>query len=344
MNHKVGSSDLTVPALGLGTGPLGGMVPFTDKQADAVLDQAWRSGLRLFDTAPWYGNTQSEHRVGRFLRNRPREDFVLTTKVGRVMKRPDLDYDFDKSPWRKRWPGGLPFVPHFDYGADQIRRSYEDSLSRLGLPRVDGLAIHDLDLGHRKTEAEVDRGFAQLDQGGGYAVLDELKRSGEIGAIGAGINRLGYIPRFLEHFDMDYFILAGPYTLLDQEALASELALCDKRGASVIIGSPFASGILATGVVAEALHRYAPAEAEIRERVARIQAVCAAFDVPLTAAALQFPMAHPAVISIIPGADSADHVVANCRAFDVKIPGALWTELKAQGLIVDEAPVPAGRD
>ncbi|WP_421726173.1 aldo/keto reductase [Bauldia sp.] len=339
--QRVGASELTVPTLGLGTGPLGGMkASVNDAQSDSVLDQAWVSGIRFFDTAPWYGTTQSEHRLGRYLRNKPRDEFVVTTKVGRVFKRPDRGFDFERSQWRERWPGGLPFVPHFDYSAGPILRSWEDSLQRLGLPRVDGLAIHDLDPRHRKTDAGVDGGFRQLDQEGGFAALQDLKRSGEIAAIGAGINLPGLIPRFLEHFDIDYFVLAMPYTLLDQQALAEELPLCEARGASVIIGAPFASGILATGTTAEATYQYKRADEPVRERVRAIETVCDAFDVPIAAAALQFPVAHPAVVSVIPGADTANHVQANVAAFGIEIPSELWAALKEKGLIAADAPVP----
>ncbi|MEM7023997.1 MAG: aldo/keto reductase [Pseudomonadota bacterium] len=338
----VGSSNLTLPPLGLGTAPIGGLHADTsDDDSRAVLEQAWQEGIRYFDTAPWYGNTQSEHRLGAFLRKQPRDDFVVATKVGRLYRRPERDFDFEASAWRQRWPGGLPFVPHFDYSYDQILRSYEDSLARLGLNRVDALTIHDLDIRHQKTEEAIARGFEQLSEGGGFKALEELKRSGEIRAIGAGINLPGYIPRFLERFDLDYFLLAMPYTLIGQEALAEELPLCQQRGASVIIGAPFASGILATGAVEGATYRYVAAPQQILDKVARIEAVCASFDVPLTAAALQFPLGHETVVSVIPGADGPAHVSANVAATGHPIPAAFWSELKAQGLIDPDAPVPS---
>lgn len=333
---------LRLPEFGLGTGPLGGLrADLTDADAHAVLDRAWQEGVRYFDTAPWYGNTQSEHRVGAFLRNKPRGEFVLTTKVGRVYRRPPSEAAFEASAWRQRWPGGLPFEPHFDFTADQIRRSYEDSLNRLGLTRVDALTIHDLDIRHQRTEAGIDQGFRQLTDGGGYRVLDDLKRSGEIRAIGVGINLAGSIPRFLAHFDVDYFLVAMPYTLVDQEALATELPLCRQHGSNVIIGAPFASGILATGATPDARYRYAPADAAILDTVARIETVCQAHAVPLAAAALQFPLAHPAVVSVIPGAETPQHVSANLAAMRHPIPAGFWADLQGQGLIDPLAPVPA---
>lgn len=339
--QTVGSSDLQLPELGLGTGPLGGLTTeMTNADARAVMDRAWQDGIRYFDTAPWYGNTQSEHRVGAFLREKPRSAYAITTKVGRVYKRPALDFDFEASAWRQRWPGGLPFVPHFDYTFDHIYRSYEDSLARLGLNQVDALTIHDLDIRHHKTQGAIDRGFDQLSSGGGYQALQELKRAGEIEAIGAGINLPGSIPRFLEHFDLDYFIVAMPYTLLDQDALAHELPLCDQHNASVIIGAPFASGILATGATNNARYAYAAADQPIVDKVTRIAAICASSGVSLPAAALQFPLAHPAVISVIPGADSPEHVSANVSAAKQAIPPQFWTELKANSLLDPSAPVP----
>lgn len=337
----IGNTDLEVPQLGLGTAPLGGMQEaYTNADAHDVLAAAWEEGIRFFDTAPWYGTTQSEHRVGAFLRDKPRDEFVLTTKVGRVFKRPDSAVDFEASQWRRRWPGGLPFVPHFDYSADWIQRSYEDSLTRLGLNRVDALAIHDLDQRHHGDVSGVDVGFRQLLDEGGFDALSSLKKSGEIGAIGVGINLFGSIPRFVENFDIDYFIVAMPYTLLDQDALDTELAMCIERNISVIIGAPYASGILATGAVEGATYRYAPAPHDVIQKVQKIEAVCRRHGVSLGSAALQLPMAHPAVASIIPGADIAAHVRLNMQAVRMRIPGGFWQELKSQKLIDESAPVP----
>ncbi len=337
---KIGRSDLELPPLGFGGGPLGGLDPqLTDAMAAAVLDAAWSEGLRHFDTAPWYGNTQSEHRLGRFLREKPRRHFTLTTKVGRIYRRPDRDFAFEASPWHRRWPGGLPFVPQFDYSHDGIMRSYEDSLTRLGLTRVDGLAIHDLDLRHHTTPEAVAAGFAQL-EAGGYRALRELKESGEISAIGAGINMPGLIPRFLKRFEIDYFILAMPYTLLDQDAVREELPLCRQHGSSVIIGAPFASGILATGAVAGARYGYRPASQAVLDSVARIERICDAHHVSLAAAALQFPLAHPVVAATIPGAETVDQVRANAASFREVIPAGFWRDLVEEDLLADGVPVP----
>lgn len=336
-------ADFDFPRAGFGCASLAGSRFAVDaRTAETVLEEAWRLGMRWFDTAPWYGNTLSEHRTGAFLRDRPRDEFILTTKVGRLYDRLPSDYDFENSRAGKRWPGGLRMVPRFDYTYDGILRSYEDSIQRLGINRFDGLAIHDLDSRHHGEEA-FRAGLDALSEGGGYRALDELKGAGEISAIGVGINLAGFVPHFLERFPIDYFIVAMPYTLLDQAALADEFPLCEQHGSKVIVGAPFASGILATGAEPGARHAYQPASADILARVSAIEAVCARHNVPLPAAALQFPLAHPVVAAVLFGADSPAQVAANIGALDLKIPAAFWAELKSAGLIVPDAPV-AGAD
>lgn len=338
----VGRSGLEVTALGFGGGTLGDPYETTDDdQADATLALAYDAGVRYFDTAPWYGNTKSEHRVGRFLRRQPRQTFTLSTKVGRIYSRPADPSAFAGSPWAARWRGGLSFDLRFDYTAAGVVRSYEDSLQRLGLNTVDALAIHDLDLKHQKSEAGVVAAFRQLDAGGGFAALADLKRQGAIRAIGAGVNHLGMIPRFLADFDMDYFLLAMPYTLLDQGALDEELPLCERHGVDIIIGAVFASGILATGARPGSRYGYRPAEAPVLERVRRMEAICVRHGVSLAAAALQFPLAHPQVVSVIPGPGSPEEMRQNLEALKTPIPADLWAELKQESLIREDAPTPA---
>lgn len=331
----LGRSTLAVPALGLGTVFLGDPDELIDEaRAEATLAAAWDAGVRYFDTAPWYGNTLAEHRLGRFLWRRPRDEFVLATKVGRLYRRPTDPAHFAF----QRWKGGLMFEPYFDYTREGVLRSYEHSLQRLGVNRVDMLTVHDLDARHQKDEATVAARLVELEAGGGFAALEELKRAGDIRAIGAGINHTGMIPRFLERFAMDYFLVAMPYTLLEQEALATELPQCLERGAGVVIGAPFASGILATGAVPGARYRYAPASPEVMERVKRIEALCAAHGVPLAAAALQFPLFHPAVAAVIPGANRPEEVAANAAHLGRAIPAAFWRALKEAGLLAAGAP------
>ncbi len=337
----VGKTAFQVTRLGFGGGTLGDPDEvIEDAEADATLRVAYDSGVAYFDTAPWYGNTKSEHRIGRFLRSRPRDTFTLSTKVGRVYFRPENTNAFATSPWAARWRGGLSFDLRFDYTAEGITRSYEDSLQRLGLNRVDALSIHDLDFKHQKNEEGVERGFRQLTDGGGFSVLEAMKNRGEISAIGAGVNHVGMIPRFLEHFDMDYFLIAMPYTLLDQSALDDELPLCRQRGISIIIGAVFASGILATGGRPGAFYGYQPADATAIEKVRRMETVCRRHAVPLGAAALQFPLAHPQVVSVIPGANAPEQVKQNLDHMNHPIPRDLWAELKEDSLLRKDAPTP----
>lgn len=339
--QRVASTGLSLPPMGQGCGTLGDPdTVLTEEQAELTLEAAWDGGLRYFDTAPWYGNTKSEHRVGHFLRQRPRQDFVITTKVGRVYHRPENPESFGSSPWMARWRGGLPFDLRFDYTRDGILRSYEDSLMRLGLNTVDALAIHDLDLKHQKTEENVLRALDDLSERGGYQALRDLKDQSEIKAIGAGINHTGMIRLFLERFDIDYFLVAMPYTLLDQPALDEDFVLCLERGASVVIGAVYASGILATGTGGNTSYGYQEAPPDVVERFRNIEALCARFDVPLRSAAMQFPLAHPCVTSVIPGANSRAQVRQNIDALLQPIPKAFWSELQERELVRPDAPTP----
>jgi D-threo-aldose 1-dehydrogenase len=218
-------------------------------------------------------------------------------------------------------------------------RSYEDSLMRLGLNTVDLLVIHDLDFLYHRTEEAVAARFAEL-EGGGWRALQELKRTGHIKGIGAGINEGPMIGRFLDRLEIDFFLVAMPYTLLDQAPLDDAFPRCQERGVGIVVGSPLASGILATGPVPGAKYNYADAPPDILDKTMRIQAVCQRHGVPLPAAALQFPLGHPSVAAIIPGAVSAAQVEQNFSAMNVKIPADLWAELKAENLLHPEAPVP----
>jgi D-threo-aldose 1-dehydrogenase len=336
--RQLGRTGLRLSQLGMGTAPLGDLwerIP--ESRAEAILAAAWQGGVRYFDTAPWYGNTQAEHRLGHFLRQQPRGSFAVSTKVGRVYSRPQDPANVPPG----LWTGGLPFELRFDYGYDGIMRSYEDSLQRLGLPRVDLLVIHDIDVGYHGDEAAIERCFRQLENGGGRRALQELKSAGEIKGYGAGINEGPMIGRFLERIDLDFFLVAMPYTLLDQAPLDDGFPRCAERGIGIVIGSPYASGILATGPVAGARYNYAPASSEILEKTRRIEAVCRRHGVPLPAAALQFPLGHPAVAALIPGAAAPAEVERNLVHVRTAITTDLWAELKAEGLLHPEAPVPA---
>jgi D-threo-aldose 1-dehydrogenase len=339
---QLGQTKLLLPRLGFGGGTMGDPTEITsEKQATDTMNAAYDRGIYYFDTAPWYGNTKSEHRVGGVLRNKPHEDFVLSTKVGRIYSRPIDVEDFKKnSPYAKRWRGGLPFDFRFDYTYDGIMRSYEDSLNRLGLPNVDCLTIHDLDIRHHKSAEGVAEGIKQLEEGRGFIALQELKDQGQIKAIGAGINFVGSIPNFIKNFDMDYFLYAGPYTLLNQPGLDDELAMCQDNGIGIILGGVFASGILATGAVDGVLYQYVIAEQEIMNKVKKITSICGSHGVELSAAALQFPMHHPAVVSVFPGANHPGQVFANCDQVAAEIPVDMWAELKHEGYLREDAPTP----
>jgi D-threo-aldose 1-dehydrogenase len=322
--------DLEVTRLGFGGATLGDLWEVTpDAQAIATVDAAYEAGIRFFDTAPWYGMGKSELRLGAALRN-GKPDAIVATKVGRVLHRGGtLD-------WASKWKGGLPFDLRFDYTRDGVLRSFEDSLQRLGMRRVHALAIHDLDLLYHHTWQAVEARFDELDGGGGHRALAGLKTSGDIAAIGAGINRTGLIPRFLERFDLDYFLVAMPYTLLSQEGLA-ELDLCHARGVSIVIGAPFASGMLADK--RNTTYDYAPGSDEMRVKAARLDEVCARHGAPLPAAALQFVLKHPAVKSVIPGPNSAAQARQCAEYFEHDIPAALWADLKRENLVDAGAPV-----
>jgi len=324
--------------MGFGGAPLGDLFEaVSESQSQDTLQAAWDVGIRYFDTSPFYGYGKSEHRLGHFLRQQPREDFIISTKVGRVLKATRDLKTFDK----QMWVGGLPFEHAFDYSYDGIMRSYEDSLQRLGLHAVDLLLIHDLDYFFHTTEDMVTASLSQL-YTSGWRALDELRSSGQIKGIGAGLNMLGLIPRFLDMVDINFFILAMPYTLLDQDALDVEFPKCAEHGVDIVIGSVFASGILVTGPVEGALYAYSPAPLEILEKTQKIETICRAHDVLLPAAAIQFPLAHPNVAAIIPGALKPEYIHSNVENYQQEIPTDLWAELKSEGLLREDAPTPSG--
>lgn len=330
--RQVGSTSLELPAFGFGAAHLGGMfgrVP--GEVAHATLAAAWDSGIRFYDTAPWYGRGLSELRVGDFLIDKPRDEFIITTKVGRSLRRPADPKNFDRSPWG----GGLNMEVVWDYSYDGIMRAYEQSLLRLGLDTVDALLVHD-------PEQSTEPGGPSLDDlaDSGIKALEELKRSGQIKAYGMGLNATESLDTYARRVPLDFLIVAMPYTLLDQSALASGLRYCVDNNMSVIIGAPYASGILVTGPGPNARYRYAAAPADIQEKAGKIQEICRSHGVSLAAAALKFPLAHPAVVAIIPGSARPEEVTSNIAHFAETVPVGLWSDLRAAGLIDPEAPVP----
>jgi D-threo-aldose 1-dehydrogenase len=333
--RQVGSTGLSLPRFGLGTAHLGGMYARVDEpDSQATLQAAWDGGVRFYDTAPWYGRGLSEHRLGGFLLNKPREEFLVSAKVGRALHRPKDLRTFDRSPWG----GGLNFEVEFNYSYDGVMRAYEQCLQRLGLDTVDALLIHDLDAeGHGERFAGHTKDLVDS----GIKALEKLKKAGDIKAIGMGINLAASLDNVATLVDLDFVLVAMPYTLIDQAVLHTGLARCGARGIGVIIGAPFASGILATGAGPGARYFYRPAPEEVQAKVGKIEAVCSRHGVRLPSAALQFPLAHPAVVAVIPGAARPSEVSANIASFLAPIPASFWTELKALGLIDADAPTPA---
>lgn len=331
--RKFGRVDLEVSAFAFGTAPIGNIFREIDEEtSDAMIQTAWDAGVRYYDTAPMYGHGLSELRTGHSLRWKDRDDFVLSSKVGRVLK-PARKADIDYAPWTNAGR----FTMHFDYSYDGTMRSFEDSLQRMNLERMDICFIHDIDVFTRGAEQpEV---FAQA-MDGAWKALETLRDQGVVKAIGVGVNEWQVCHEALKQRDFDCFLLAGRYTLLEQEALDQFLPLCEERGAAVVVGGGFNSGILATGAVEGAKYNYAPAPADIMDKVSRIEAVCAEHNVPLPAAALQFVVAHPAIPSFIAGTRNVAQLQKNLDWFSHPIPAAFWSDLKTKGLLREDAPTP----
>ena len=331
---KFGRTDLEVTPFAFGTAPIGNFArPIDEATSDGMIQAAWDAGVRYYDTAPMYGHGLSELRCGHSLRWKERDDFVLSTKVGRLLK-PKKRSQIDFSPWNNAAANEMVF----DYSYDGTMRSFEDSLQRLALERIDICFIHDIDVFTRGAEQpEV---FRQA-MDGTWKALSELRDQGLVKAIGVGVNEWEVCYEALKQRDFDCFLLAGRYTLLEQESLDKFLPLCVERNAAVVIGGGFNSGILATGAIDGARYNYAPAPAEILDRVRRIELVCQDYDVPLPAAAMQFVTAHPAIPSFIAGTRTVEQLQKNLDWFSHEIPDNFWAELKKQGLLREDAPTPA---
>jgi D-threo-aldose 1-dehydrogenase len=331
----LGRTRVRVTRLGFGAASIGGLfTPVGDDAAAATLDHAWNLGIRYFDTAPLYGYGLSERRVGAALRGRPRDSFVVSTKVGRLIRPidripPDADVDRQADGDRQDayYRQSDPVRPVFDYSSDGVRRSLEESLVRLGLERIDIAYIHDPD----------DHWQDAID--GAYPALHRLREEGTLGAIGAGMNQSAMLARFAREGDFDVFLLAGRYTLLDQDALTELLPLCSDRGIAVVIGGAMNSGILADPRPGSTFN-YDRAPAGLVDRAQRIEAVCRRHGVSLKAAAIQFPLAHPAVAGILAGVRRIDHLDDYPAAMRGSIDPDLWRDLRSEGLIARDAPTP----
>jgi D-threo-aldose 1-dehydrogenase len=330
----IGTTRLAVDVLGFGCAPLGNLYhAIGNDVADELLRTAWAEGFRYFDTAPHYGQGLSERRLGDALRSQRGRGFVLSTKVGRLLR--PAGY----AGTRHGFVSPMPFDIIYDYGYDGVMRSFEDSRQRLGLDRIDILYMHDIGA---VTHGADNEHLFPVAMDGGYRALAELRRNGDVAAIGIGANEWQVCEAALEHGDWDCFLLAGRYTLLEQGALDTFLPKCVARKASVVIGGPYNSGILATGVrrAGAGHYNYDRAPERIVATVNRIEGICADFDVPLAAAALQFPLAHSAVASVIPGLDDVRQVAETKALISTRIPDGFWKALVEANLVRSDAPLP----
>ena len=335
--RSVGRTSLRVSELGFGAASLGNLYRrVTDQAAHDTLEAMWSNGMRYVDTAPYYGLGHSERRIGDFLRSKPRDSFVLSTKVGRRL-RPVVGHEGDAERYGFCTP--MPFEPVYDYTYDGIMRSYEDSLQRLGLARIDILFVHDIGT---VTHGEENAGYLQQLKDGGFKALEELRASGAVDAIGLGVNEWEICVQVMDLCQLDCILLAGRYTLLEQESLDTFFPKCVEHGTSLVIGGAYNSGILATGVEGDTVpyYNYEPAPQAIIDRVRKIQGICRDHSVSLPSAALQFPLVHPLVSSVIPGLGNARRLAQTMGQYTATIPDSFWSDLRDADLLHPAAPTP----
>ena len=335
--RQLGKTALEVSTLGFGAASMGNLYQaVSNTEAQATLDKAIDLGMTLFDTSPRYGAGLSERRIGDALRPLSKEQYVLSTKVGRLLK-PDATADIKQL--RHGFLSPMPFDAHYDYSYSGIMRSFEDSQQRLGLAEIDILLLHDLGA---YTHGDNDKHYFKQFETSGYKALDELRKHGDIKAVGLGVNEVEICERAMNIGQFDCFLLAGRYSLLEQTPLQQFLPTCEAHGASIILGGPYNSGILATGVKGNNIpyYDYEPAPQHIIDKVAKIEAVCSQYKVTLAAAALQFPLGHSAVASVIPGLGSAKRVEQTIALFNEVIPAEFWQTLKDKNLLDKDAPLP----
>ncbi len=331
---RLGNGGLTFTELGFGSAPMANLYrAISDDDAQAILDRAWAAGVRYFDTAPQYGLGLAETRLNRFLRGKPRDAYVLSSKIGRLLRPCPADQRDGIGKWFD--------VPNrtgiYDYSYDGVMRSLAFSLERLGVDRIDLVYAHDLDLFTHGSAAVMMDKISEF-MASGYRALLELRDQGVIRAFGAGVNEVEPCTYLADRGDFDIFLLAGRYTLLEQTALDGFLPLAQERGIGVVIGGPYNSGILATGAKPGAFFNYDPAPQDILDKVAAIETICAAHAVRLVDAAFQFALRHPVVVSVIPGGQGVTEMMSNVAAAAAVVPEGLWIELKAKGLMRDDAP------
>lgn len=323
--ERVGQTKLWIARVGLGTAPLGNLYePVSEEEAISTVRKAVEVGFTHVDTAPFYGFGISEERVGKALSELARGRFTLSTKVGRVLVRAGMSGSRKQS----YWAVSSPMTAVFDFSAEGVKKSIEGSRSRLKLERFEILLLHDCD-------QHVEQALKEA-----YPVLSRMREAGETDAIGAGLNSYETALKLAREEQFDCFLLAGRYTLLEQGAMDEFLPLCHDEKIGVLVGGPFNSGILASDPSPASKYNYERAPAEVLERARRIKVVCDRHGVPLRAAALQFILANPTVTCVIPGCRSRSEVESNRRALDIRIPRALWEELKGEGLLREDAPTP----
>jgi D-threo-aldose 1-dehydrogenase len=324
--RPLGKSGLHLSQLGFGSGPVGNLFTATsDADALGALAAMRAAALNYLDVAPFYGLGLAERRVGNALRQLDRADVVISTKVGRLLKARTSG-----APSTNLFQDPLPFDVVFDYSYDGVMRSFEDSLQRLGTNRIDILLIHDIN--QKYHDGQIEQRLREV-MDGGYRALDRLRSEGAIRAFGAGTSDLAVSKRLMNAGDFDCFMIPGRFTLLDQSAAESFLPECQRRRIGVLMAAPFDSGILATGPIENATYNYQPATPLILEKVRGLQAICIAHNVPLAAVALQFPLRHPAVSSVVAGMKSAAEVAANVEMMNTTVSDSLWRDLSASAHI-----------
>jgi len=326
--RKLGNTDLKLTELGLGCAAMAGNHrQVSNRDIHDAIKSGLSAGIQYVDTAPFYGFGRSEHFVGAAIRGKT--DIVLSTKAGRLLKKEPIPADV-----AAEWPGSFPFNPVYDYSYDGVMRSYEDSLQRMGVDRIDILLLHDI--GEMQHGAELNSRLFADAMSGGYKALDELRSAGEIKAIGLGVNEREVCIAAMEHGHWDTFLLAGRYTLLEQTPLHDLLPACEKAGTGIILGGPYNSGILAGGDT----WNYSKAPKEVVTKAQAISKVCESHDIHLSAAALQFPLGCPLVASVIPGARSQSEMEQNLAFFNTPIPASLWSDLLTENLLDEQTPLP----
>lgn len=324
--RPLGRTGLTVSQAGFGGGGLGNFYRIvTDADARAVADAAWDAGIRYFDTAPFYGRGRGERRLGAALDGRPRDEFVLSTKVGRILE-PARGHLVEDGIFLDP----APFNPVYDYSYDGVMRSHESSLQRLGLDRIDLLLVHDI--GAMLHGDDADARLEEL-KAGGLKALEALRSQGVIRGYGLGVNEVEACVECLDYGAPDAFLLAGRFTLLEQTAAAPLLDRCLREEVSLIVGGVFNSGVLATGAAVGARYNYAPAPSDILDRVRCLEAICRAHGVSLAATALQFPLMHPATATLLLGVGTRASLERSLDGLEAVIPQAFWRDLFVQGLL-----------